>query len=156
MKERDVFNGVYDLLIEHGGATPAYRDAFVDFHVERHSHDSKECAYTTEFRFMGKFGAGGKFWVDLDGFRINYDSEDRTDERVQLRTELNKKLVMYFNLWHSIVQGRGESLTEEQRAELLEGGVPCQEYPHCDEIATYFDEADFSWCGAHGPYAGCC
>lgn len=148
-----VFDGVYTVLVELGGASEAYRADFVAFHTKRHSPDNLECAFTSEFRFMGHFGTGGKFWVDLDGFRVSYYPDDRTDERVRLATEVNKALVPHFRVWHSAVQGGGEPLTEEQRKSLLESGVPCQEYPACDENATYMDEADFAWCAVHGPYA---
>lgn len=146
------FAGAYDVLVDLAGANPEGKADFVAYHAQRHSPSNRECAFTTEYRIQGLLGGGGKFWVDLDGFRVNFYPEDRTDERVVIRTETNKRLLPFFQMWHSAVQGGGEPLTEEQRASLLEGGLPCDEYP-CEETATYMDEADFAWCSAHGPHA---
>lgn len=145
---------VYNLLIEVGGATPAYKEDFVQFHAKRHSPEHPECAFTTEFRFGGHFGMGGKLWVDLDGFRVRYYSEDENEDRRRIRADLDKRLKPLFLQWHRLCEGGGErELIEEERAELLESGVSCHEFPFCEEEAAYFDEGDFAWCTSHGPHA---
>lgn len=150
MSIENVFESAYTVLVELGGASPGAREDFVRFHVKRHSPDSPECAFTTEYRFGGELGMGGKFWVDLDGFRVSLYSEDATEEREQKRAALNKRLRPYFLRWHRLCAGGGVELTEEQRAEELEKGLLCDEWPACEAMATYFDEGDFAWCDAHG------
>jgi hypothetical protein len=46
-------NAVYDVLVEHAGASEGQRDMFVFTETDRLVH---------EYRFGGKLGGGGKFW----------------------------------------------------------------------------------------------
>lgn len=49
----DQANTVYDLLIEHAGASPDGRDDFIFLQTDQH---------VDEYRFGGALGFGGKFW----------------------------------------------------------------------------------------------
>lgn len=46
-------NAVYDVLVEHAGASEDGRDDFVFLQTEE---------VVNEYRFMGRLGFGGKFW----------------------------------------------------------------------------------------------
>ncbi|MEU7170214.1 hypothetical protein ABZ949_01830 [Micromonospora tulbaghiae] len=58
---------IYDLLIEHAGASRGARSAFINVQT------SRQC---DEYRFMGSLGFGGKLWIDRDGWRVSAYSED--------------------------------------------------------------------------------
>lgn len=60
-------NAIYDVLVQHAGASEEGRDAFVVVQVNT-SPD--------EFRFGGALGFGGKFWHDRDGWRVSAYAED--------------------------------------------------------------------------------
>ena len=73
----DNFHGdVYDVLVEHAGAHPQWKDDFV-----------RSCRTTSEYRFQGVFGFGGKYWPERQ--RITYYPEDRTDHLDDLRDRIN-------------------------------------------------------------------
>jgi len=69
----EIANAIYDILVDTCGANPQDRATFV------HSHT--EAKYlSTEFRFCGLIGFGGKFrnysgwWVDCYNEEVNYSS----------------------------------------------------------------------------------
>jgi len=80
MKEK--YEKIYDVLIELGGANPRDKEQFVQYLLY-----SKDESFT-EFRFMGKFGFGGKFYGG-DRNYINYYTEDNTPEREVLKDRIN-------------------------------------------------------------------
>lgn len=61
---------VWDVLVEHCGATEAMREEFC-YHF----------ATTPEFRFMGSLGFGGKVYDPATRPRVGYYREDETPER---------------------------------------------------------------------------
>ncbi|MEU0078430.1 hypothetical protein ABZY58_11085 [Micromonospora tulbaghiae] len=58
---------IYDVLIEHAGASPDGRAAFIDVQT------GSQC---DEYRFGGSLGFGGKLWIDQDGWRVSAYAED--------------------------------------------------------------------------------
>jgi hypothetical protein len=94
---------------------------------------------------------GGKFWVDIEAFRVSCYSEDRNDVRVRAIAEMNRKLEPLFNHWRSLCDGTEEELSMEDRANLIAGGIPCGEWPYCEELAAAFDEVGLPWCAARAP-----
>jgi len=82
-------NEVYSALMSIGGASPSEREAFLIYARDRDDG-------TSEWRFQGHFGFGGKFYT---GWRsgsqrwyVDYYKEDDTMDRSGLRTKLNEKL----------------------------------------------------------------
>lgn len=102
---RQVFDQVYTMLVETAQASEVYREDFISYHAARHAPDSLVCALKTEFRFIGNLGLGGKFWVDVEGFRVTCDPEDRTQERILLTRKLNESLRPMFLSWYRILGG---------------------------------------------------
>lgn len=86
MDPKDIFNKAYDILVEHAGASNLdhYREAFVEYFVtERH---------TTEWRFLGNLGFGGKFWRNDERYYILCYSEDKSPERDKVIEKVNALL----------------------------------------------------------------
>ena len=85
-------NEVYDLLVSIGGAEETSRDSFVLY-----SEEKSDCS-TSEWRFQGHFGFGGKFrtrWghgKNLRDWYVDLYPEDDTVERSGLLKILNEKL----------------------------------------------------------------
>jgi hypothetical protein len=86
-EQRPLFEKVYDLLIEYGGAsTDSYdKEAFVLAFTQREQR-------ATEYRFCGHFGFGGKFCSRAGSFYIMYYPEDKTSERERLLAKINAML----------------------------------------------------------------
>ncbi len=80
MNTRNFFNAVFDILVMDGGANERDRDEFVSYCLESGS----------EYRFMGKFGFGGKYRGATN--QIDYYSETATPELDALQAEINLKL----------------------------------------------------------------
>ena len=78
-------NKVYDILVEHAGASDSMRNSFVFSHTD--DDDNKLC---WEWRFQGHFGFGGKYWSERNS--INYYNEDRTKKLDKLQDKVNKLL----------------------------------------------------------------
>lgn len=85
----DLANRIYDVLIEHAGASESWRRDFV-YH-QTHEH-------VPEYRFQGLLGFGGKFrrssrWYDKgESWRVDCYPEDRSPERDKLVEATNKAL----------------------------------------------------------------
>jgi len=86
-----LFGKVWDVLVRHAGASEAGRADFVRYHVQAAS-----LAHTwwiqEEWRFMGSLGMGGKFYSELEAFRVGCYSEDRTPHRVAICKSTNEAL----------------------------------------------------------------
>ena len=81
---------VYDLLMQYG-AKESTRGEFLDYHC--HERDRLGVDYSREFRFMGRFGFGGKLRTEgMRWLRADYYSEDRTPERDRDCAALNEAL----------------------------------------------------------------
>lgn len=76
---------IYTVLVEICGAYDDRwtRGSFV-MHVQRPTF--------TEWRFGGKLGFGGKFWINAGKWYVNYYQEDETPEMVQIVKEANARL----------------------------------------------------------------
>ena len=48
----------------------------------------------TEFRFCGKLGFGGKFWVNADKWYVSCYREDETPERLDIIAEADRQLAV--------------------------------------------------------------
>ncbi len=78
-------NEVYNILVEHAGASESMRNNFVYVHT-----DDKDENLCWEYRFCGKFGFGGKYWSQRNA--ISYYPEDRTKKLDKLELKVNKLL----------------------------------------------------------------
>jgi hypothetical protein len=57
----DQANAIYDILVQHAGASERGRDDFVCVQVDVH---------VDEYRFQGALGMGGKFWNYRDRWYV--------------------------------------------------------------------------------------
>jgi hypothetical protein len=80
---------VYSVLVAHAGARENNRQDFVYRHVAWSENNPYE---TTEYRFMGRLGSGGKFWCGPESFRVNTYSEEYTPERERMMDNTNTAL----------------------------------------------------------------
>lgn len=81
---------VWDLLVRHGARESSRRE-FLDYHLGRYSIREPDAA--REFRWMGKFGGGGKLYSHgMRSLYVGYYSEDRTHERDAIEAEINAAL----------------------------------------------------------------
>ena len=71
------------MLVNKGGAPENYRPTFIYAHI----YDTYPCC---EYRFCGKFGMGGKYWVNRNA--INAYAEDVTPDMQLLMDEINEDL----------------------------------------------------------------
>ncbi len=87
----DQANAIYDLLVQHAGASENGREGFVIVQAN---------TVTNEYRFGGLLGFGGKFWR-MTGLRredrdlrwsVNFYSEDKTSEREAAAEVTNRAL----------------------------------------------------------------
>lgn len=85
-------NAVFDVLVEHAGASEYGRDEFVQLHVE---------GRCDEFRFIGSLGFGGKFW--RRDWRVSCYREDVTPERVEAIRVTNEALERLRGLLEKVV-----------------------------------------------------
>lgn len=89
-----VASEVFDILVEHAGASERHRRAFVHAQV----HDEYPCL---EYRFQGALGFGGKFWrnpsFNHQGWYVNCYREDETKE------------------WRKIIERTNAALAEVER-----------------------------------------
>lgn len=80
----------YDVLVTEGGAREERREDFLYHHRQ---YGTKEWLTHTEWRFMGKFGFGGKFRTDSHyGLYMNYYPENHTPELDALEKVVIEKL----------------------------------------------------------------
>jgi hypothetical protein len=83
-------NLIFDTLVEHCGANESNRDSFVYSHVSgEHLKDHG----SSEFRFMGKLGFGGKFRINSGRFYVDYYQEDETSEIKAAAKKTNESLM---------------------------------------------------------------
>ena len=79
-------NKIYDILVKVCGASENMRDNFI-------YHTQQEGTWgSSEYRFQGKLGFGGKFWIRREGWDVNCYSEDETPERLAIIKSANEKL----------------------------------------------------------------
>jgi hypothetical protein len=81
MMSKEQANAIYDVLIEHAGASEWLREQFVFLHVN---------GRVDEFRFMGSLGSGGKFWRHY--WSVTCYPEDATQERLETMARTDKAL----------------------------------------------------------------
>lgn len=74
---------VWDALEIFGGAHPADREDFLY---------AVTTTGITEWRFQGKLGFGGKFWLSNGRWYVSCYSEDLTPERIELVKRINDLL----------------------------------------------------------------
>jgi hypothetical protein len=91
-RTHELFDKVYSALVANAGAPESNREYF----VQRHVAWSENPYETTEFRFMGRLGFGGKFWCTPDSFHISFYSEDSTPAREEVRIKTNEALKKLF------------------------------------------------------------
>lgn len=89
----DIWNEIYDLLVQRGGASEIMREAFV------HSHIMERNRKPTEWKIGGKLGNGGKFYHDHKSFNVDMYQEDETPERLELKYQLNSLLKPLYIRW---------------------------------------------------------
>lgn len=75
-------NKIYDILVEHAGASESLREMFL----------VSEAEGTEEFRFQGLLGFGGKFRNRYYDWFVNYYPEDKTNRREEIESKTNDKL----------------------------------------------------------------
>lgn len=102
MMTTEMANRVYDVLVEECQANDdeMYRDMFVRYHT------SEDCLFggTSEWRFQGSLGFGGKFWIRQNrGWDVTYypeDHKDELDKKVKAANEKLQKLYQEFLQLH--------------------------------------------------------
>ena len=80
----DFANSVYDVLVNVCGAAETMRSSFVHEYTSNHP--------STEWRFQGKMGFGGKFYLRYDRMTVNCYQEDLNDAREWMRSKANEDL----------------------------------------------------------------
>ena len=88
---------IYDILVHVCGANPDSREYFVQYVGEEHDSGSYE------WRFMGRLGFGGKFYMNLDNWRVDCYREDSTPERRKIiewaNEAIREKQHLYAERW---------------------------------------------------------
>lgn len=86
MTPQEIFNKAFDILVEHAGAVDGdwQRESFVRSYTTE--------PLTTEWRFQGTLGFGGKFWRNGGHYYVTYYPEDRTAEREEAVKKVNALL----------------------------------------------------------------
>jgi hypothetical protein len=87
-------NCVYDLLVEQAGAPEDLREDFLYWLAT----DAQPRNYA-EFRFQGKLGFGGKFWLTGDGMYVTCYWEDVTPEREKILKTVDDSLAALEKEW---------------------------------------------------------
>lgn len=83
VKNEDFYHKVYDILINLGNAIPSMRETFIYAHLHK-KHP------TTEWRFQGYLGFGGKYRSETN--TVDCYREDETPKRLTLIEKMNKEL----------------------------------------------------------------
>lgn len=85
MTPKAILDRIYDILIEHVGASPSkdQRETFIDYFLERRA---------VEWRFCGNLGFGGKFYRLYQHYYVSYYPEDQTPERDSAIAKVNELL----------------------------------------------------------------
>jgi len=90
MLTKEKADKVYDLLVAEGGAhdDDDSRRMFVDYHTSE-----QEALGSTEWRFSGYLGFGGKFWVTREGqCYVTCYAEDATEYKTSIIDSINAQL----------------------------------------------------------------
>jgi hypothetical protein len=82
-------NKIYDILVEHAGASESMRQTFVYDHT---NPKLKRFLRVTEWRFQGKLGFGGKLWIDGNRIYIDCYQEDEDKEKLDIIKKVNELL----------------------------------------------------------------
>jgi len=82
----EIANLIYDILVQDCAAAESMRDSWL-------YHQTNKEELTTEWRFSGLLGFGGKFWRNMGKWYVDGYQEDYTPERKKLIAATNKKLV---------------------------------------------------------------
>jgi len=85
--KRDLYSKVWDILVEHAGASksPDERESFVS--------SMTQIEYpTSEYRFQGHLGFGGKLYRSSRGLSVSCYPEDRTALREIIINSVNRLL----------------------------------------------------------------
>jgi hypothetical protein len=80
----EFYEQAYEILVELGGAPPSMKSNFV--------HSFSTDKRTSEWRFQGKLGFGGKFWRRPNGHDVTCYTEDLTTETGKLVQTLNERI----------------------------------------------------------------
>lgn len=83
----DSANAIYNLLVLLCDANESERHDFVQYMAGRPTTGGNG-----EWRFRGKLGFGGKFYVSPFGWRVDYYPEDKTLERDSTMKVVNERL----------------------------------------------------------------
>lgn len=80
----EIANKVWDILVEHAGAYEGHRESFI------HAQEQN----SSEFRFSGELGFGGKLWVSLRSphrqpVYVSYYKEDESKVREAIVERVN-------------------------------------------------------------------
>ena len=84
---KSFFERVYDVLIEHAGASKDgdTRLSFVLYYTDPNRQ-------ATEFRFCGTLGMGGKFRANRGKYYVTCYQEDETPRRLKVMDETNQAI----------------------------------------------------------------
>jgi len=96
-EDEGFWNEVYEILVEKAGAHPSL--------LEKMSFVRSQP--TPEYRFIGRLGFGGKFWVNLGRIYVNCYQEDMTDERRAIIEDANQALSSLLDLRFPRCEGCG-------------------------------------------------
>jgi len=86
MSAFDAADEIYSILVSVGGAHECYRRDF------QYGHRNILTDRSSEWRFQGHFGFGGKFRNYGDRWYVDYYAEDFTEELNALLVVINEKL----------------------------------------------------------------
>lgn len=88
---RPFFEAAYNILVEDAGAQkdPREKEAFVRAYTQI-EHP------TSEYRFQGVLGFGGKFWRNDGRFYVSCYREDRTKKLDKIIAKVNDRLQLLF------------------------------------------------------------
>ena len=91
MLTKEQANAVYDILAQECGA-PEQCSAVKSFSERDHFVLRQTSENIVEWRFCGKLGFGGKFWINCDKWYVTCYREDETPERLRMIEAANKRL----------------------------------------------------------------
>jgi hypothetical protein len=98
---KDEANAIYDILVRECGAAEGREWSYPS--RAHFVHEFTRERPTDEYRFMGKLGAGGKFWPR--DMRVSYYRENETSEREEMVRRANEALLA---LWTGKLPRTGE------------------------------------------------
>jgi hypothetical protein len=86
--EPKIADAVYDALVEECGAPEGRRQDFVENFTAKIARTKN----TSEYRFQGALGFGGKFYFEKRRWRVDCEPRDETPERIAMIERANVKL----------------------------------------------------------------